>query len=127
MSRLLYIRTEPDTGYNFFLQGNIPAIVSLRVIIKHLLSELSPLADNDAGRGTNWGRAWYGFFYRAPGMARVSCRDSLPLSRCDRVKEYSVSFQTCAHTKQPQGAFGAIAGQLSGVLHGIGQSHGTGR
>jgi hypothetical protein len=71
MPRLLYIRTEPDTGYNFFLQGNIPAIVFLRVIIKHLVSELSPLADNDAGRGTNWGKAWYEFLSCAGSGARL--------------------------------------------------------
>jgi hypothetical protein len=66
-------------------------------------------------------------FCRAPGLARVSCRDSLQLSRCDLMDEYSVIYQICADTKQPQGAFGAIPGQLSGVLHGIGQSHGTAR
>jgi hypothetical protein len=65
--------------------------------------------------------------WRAVFVARVSYRDSLQLNRCDLMDEDSVSYQICADTKQPQGAFGAIPGQLSGVLHGIGQSHGTAR
>ena len=51
---MLYIRTESDTGYNFFLGGNIPAVVSLHVIIKRLVSERT-LIGNDAGEVPNWG------------------------------------------------------------------------
>src|SRR5438067_5804058 len=39
------------------------------------------------------------------------------------VNKESMTFHVCANSQQPQGAFSAVAGQLRGVLHCIGQGH----